>query len=98
MKNDPLTGTLIGVLAVSVLASIVLFYMYVGKTRDLRQVQALVNMISTRRPYIVQMINEVGEYSKTHPAIDPILESAGLKAKSGAAGTPVAPPAKSATK
>jgi hypothetical protein len=84
MKSDPLTGTLVGVLAVSVLASIFYFYSYVNKTRDLRQTQAQVNYITQRRPYIVQMINEVLEYSKTHPAVDPILESTGIKPKPGA--------------
>ena len=94
MKSDPLTGTLVGVLAVSVLLSGYYFYSYVLKTRDLRQTQAQMNYITQRRPYVIQMVNEVLEYSKTHPAIDPLLESTGVKPKPGTAGAaPVTKPA-----
>jgi hypothetical protein len=33
------------------------------------------------------LANDVVEYSKNHPAIDPILEASGLKPKPGAAAT-----------
>lgn len=84
MKSDPLTGTLVGVLCVSVLASIFYFYSYVNKTHELRQVQTQLNFITQREPYIRQMITDVLEYSKTHPAVDPILQGVGLKPKPGA--------------
>jgi hypothetical protein len=94
MKNDPLTGTLVGVLAVSVLASIFLFYSYVSKTREIRQSQVLLMNINGRRQAFQALLFDVGEYSKTHPAIDPLLEAANLKPKSGATMPAVKPASK----
>lgn len=96
MKNDPLTGTLVGVLAVSALASILIFYFYVGKSREMRQNTMQLQMIGNRRQAINALIADVMEYRKTHPAIDPVLEQAGLIPKPGApaAGAPVKPAAK----
>jgi hypothetical protein len=88
MKSDPLTGTLVGVLCVSVLASIYYFYAYVSKTHEFRQVQAQFTFIQQREPYVRQMIGEVLEYSKTHPAIEPLLENVGLKPKANAPAQP----------
>ena len=84
MKNDPLTGTLVGVLAVSVLASLFFFYSYVSKTRDLRQSQMQMQYITLRRQAINALVIDVMEYEKTHPTIDPLLEQTGLKSKPGA--------------
>jgi hypothetical protein len=84
MKNDPLTGTLVGVLAVSVLLSMFYFYSFVNKTREIRQSQGVLLGIQQRRQIFQALIMDVGEYSQTHPAIDPLLEAAGLKLKSGA--------------
>jgi len=85
---------LICVLAVSVLASIWLFYTYVKKSRDLRQAQTQLNFIVNRRPVIQAMVLETLEYSKTHPAIDPLLESTGIKPKGGAGATAPKSPSK----
>jgi hypothetical protein len=84
MKNDPLTGTLVGVLAVSVLFSMFYFYSYVNKTREIRQSQVMLAGINQRRQIFQALIMDVAEYSKTHPAIDPLLEAANLKPKTGA--------------
>jgi hypothetical protein len=82
MKNDPLTGTLTGVLVISVLASIFFFYQFVSKSHQVRDEQGRLNFIvQVRRPGVGQMVMEVLEYSKTHPAIDPILEQTGVKQK-----------------
>ena len=93
MKSDPLTGTLVGVLAVSVLMSGYFFYSYVKQTREIRQSQIVLMNINARRQAMNALVMDVMEYSKTHPAIDPILEAANLKPKTGAA----APAAKPAT-
>ena len=94
MKSDSLTGTLVGVLAVSVLFSMYYCYSYVSKTREIRQSQIIFAGITQRRQIFQALIYDVAEYSKTHPAIDPLLEAANLKPKSGA----TAPVAKPATK
>ena len=94
MKSDPLTGTLVGVLAVSVLLSGWFFYSYAKNTRDIRQSQVVLMNINARRQAMNALVMDVLEYSKTHPAIDPLLEATNLKPKPGAA----APAAKPATK
>jgi 6-phosphofructokinase len=96
MKSDPLTGTLVGVLAVSVLLSGYYFYSYVAKTREIRQSQMMLMNINARRQAMNALVMDVLEYSKKNPAIDPLLEASGLKPKTGAgAGAPVAKPATS---
>ena len=50
--------------------------------------------INARRQAMNALVMDVLEYSKTHPAIDPLLEATNLKPKSGAP----APAAKPATK
>ena len=78
MKSDPLTGTLIGVLAVSVFFSGFYCYSYLNKTREIRQSQGVLMNINARRQAMNALVNDVMEYSKTHPAINPVLEAAHL--------------------
>ncbi len=94
MKNSPLTTILLGVLTVSALASVVLCWLYISNTRELRSLQSQANIINNNRAVMTALANDALEYSKKNPAIDPILESVGLKpSKSGATA-----PAKTATK
>jgi hypothetical protein len=79
MKNTPLTTILLGVLTLSVLASVVLCWLYISNTRDLRTIQAQAAQINNNRALINSLANDTVEYSKTHPAIEPLLESVGLK-------------------
>ncbi|MFO1489150.1 MAG: hypothetical protein U1F65_11805 [Verrucomicrobiota bacterium] len=88
MKSDPLTGTLVGVLAVSVLLSGYYFYSYVNKTRQMRNSQMIMMNINARRQAITALIGDVMDYRKTHPAIDPLLEASNLLPKSGPAPAP----------
>ncbi len=79
MKDTPLTTILLGVLTLSALASIVLCWLYISNTRELRTLQAQAAQINTSRAVITALVNDTVEYSKTHPAIEPLLESVGLK-------------------
>jgi hypothetical protein len=79
MKNTPLTTVLLGVLAVSALLSVVLCWLYISNTKELRTLQSNANMINNRRALINAMANDTLEYGKTHPAIDPVLVSLGFK-------------------
>jgi hypothetical protein len=79
MKNNPLTTILLGVLTVSALASVVLCWLYISNTRELRSLQSQANMINNNRTVMTALANDTMEYSKKNPAIDPILESVGLK-------------------
>jgi hypothetical protein len=87
MKNEPLTGLLTGVLALSALVSVGFFYSYVKNTRELRNLQSQVFLINNRRAAVTALAGDVMEYSKQHPAIDPILEAANLKHRTTAPGT-----------
>ena len=77
-----------GVLTISALASVGLCWSYIGSAREFRALQAQAGMINNNRALIHALANDAMEYSKRNPAIDPILESVGLKPKSApAAGT-----------
>ncbi|MCX6914265.1 MAG: hypothetical protein WCK27_12190 [Verrucomicrobiota bacterium] len=79
MKNSPLTTILLGVLTVSALASVVLCWLNIANTRELRTLQSQATLINNNKAFINALVNESMEYSKTHHEIDPILESVGLK-------------------
>ena len=70
------------------------FYSFVNKTREIRQSQGVLLGIQQHRQLFQALIMDVGEYSKTHPAIDPLLEAADLKPKSGATAPAPKPPTK----
>ena len=79
MKNNPLVTILLGALTLSALASVVLCWLYISNTRELRSLQAQAVQINNNRALIDALARDTVEYSKTHPAIDPLLESIGLK-------------------
>jgi hypothetical protein len=88
MKNHSLTTVLLGVLTISALASVVLCWLYISQTRQLRAIRAQANAITYNNARINALVADTMEYSKTHPAIDPILEAVGLKpSKSAPAST-----------
>ena len=96
MKNSPLTTILLGVLTLSALASVVLCWSYISATRELRLLQTQAALINNNRAMINALAADTVEYSKTHPAIEPILSSVGLKP--AAKPTPPATTTKPATK
>jgi hypothetical protein len=75
MKNSPLITILLGVLAVSALAAVVLCWLNISNTRELRSLQAQATLINNNKAFINALVNETVEYSKTHHEIDPLLES-----------------------
>jgi hypothetical protein len=79
MKNTPLMTILLGVLTVSALLSVVFCSLYISSTRELRSLQTQASFINNNRTIINALANDTLEYSKTHPAIDPVLESLGFK-------------------
>jgi hypothetical protein len=88
MKNNSLTTVLLGVLTLSAVASVVWCWLYISSTRQLRVLRAQANAITYNNARINALVNDTMEYSKTHPAIDPILEAVGLKpGKSAPAAT-----------
>ena len=93
MNKSPLTYILTGALVLSALVSLVTCYLSIQYSREFRSLQYQVMTINFKRGVINALASDVMEYSKTHPAIDPILESVGLKPKSAASA-----PGKPATK
>ena len=79
MKNSPLTTLLLGILTFSALASLVLCWLYISNTRELRGLQTQANIINNNRAVMTALANDAIEYSKKNPAIDPLLEAARLK-------------------
>ena len=95
MQKSPLTAILLTVLLVNVLATAVLAFGYIWQMREAQRLQAQINSINQTRNLVQTLANEALEYSKRNPAIDPLLQSVGLKAPKPA---PVSPPAKPAGK
>ncbi len=93
MKNEPLIGTLVGVLALCALASVVLCYLYVAKSRELRALQGQVMLVTNRRAAFNALIVDSIEYSKKNSAINPILEAIGATPAKPAPATTTNKPA-----
>jgi hypothetical protein len=79
MKNTPLITFLLGALTLSALASVVMCWLYISNTRELRTLQSQAGFINNNRALITALANDTMEYSKTHPQIDPLLEAVGFK-------------------
>jgi len=84
MNKSPLTTILTGVLTLSALASLWFCYSGIKHSQEFRVLQSQLNMMTSISARIAAVGTESLEYSKTHPAINPILENAGLKPKSSA--------------
>jgi hypothetical protein len=100
MKNNLLTTVLTWVLATSLILSMYFCVKFYFRTKQLRAQSMLsqqeMERIQNNQKLINSVVNDVAEYGKTHPAIDPILESyletMGLKMNRGnsAAAKPAA--------
>ncbi len=87
MKNSPLTTVLLVLVTLSALTSVAFCFLYISNARELRSLQAQVITIQNSRAAVASLANDAIEYSKKNQAIDPILESAGIKPKAGAQST-----------
>lgn len=82
------------VVVISAVLSLFLFWASIGQERKLREIHTQAAMIQQNRFVISRLQADLIEYSKKNPAIDPILESTGIKPRSAAsaaataAGTP----------
>lgn len=94
MKSNSLPAVLLGVLAISALASVVLCVLYVNGVRELRGLQGQMAAVQNNRVLATQLVADLMEYSKKNPAVVPLLESVGFKAQAGGA----APAGKPATR
>jgi hypothetical protein len=82
MKSNTLTAILNGVLALSVLLSVIFCLQYIFRSREARSISGQIGRINAYNTSLRLLINDCEVYSERNHAIDPILESAGLhKAK-----------------
>ena len=82
MKNSPLITVLLAAVTASALASLVLCYMCISSSREFRALQSDAMQAQAKLNVVQHLIADAGEYSKSNPAIDPILESIGMKPRS----------------
>jgi hypothetical protein len=91
MRNNALTNLLVGVAALCVILTAGAAFLYVRSVRNLNRLQFQSAVINRNRALANSLANDTLEYSKRNPAIDPILQSVGLKPKPGAAASQSVP-------
>ena len=84
MKNSPLTTILLGALTLSVLASVVLCWLFIRGTQKRNAFVNQERLITVNRMVIGGLLQDTLEYSKTHFAITQTLESLGYTNKPAA--------------
>ena len=75
MKNNQLTPILMGLTAFSAAASIILCGLTITGAREIMSLRLQMAEISNRRIAATALVNELAEYGKKNPSIDPILQS-----------------------
>lgn len=87
--NNPLSTTVLKVvLVVSLVLSALFCLQYIFVTREARALSGQVANINLFRNTLQALANDCLAYSQTNPAINPILESVGLKPRGGASAPP----------
>ena len=95
MKNSLVTTILLAALTLGALISVWLCWRFISDTRERNALQNQANSIIYKRNWVTAVANDTLEYSKTHQAINPLLETIGLKsAKSNTATTNKPTPSK----
>lgn len=95
MKNSPLVNVLLVMTVISALLSVFLCYSFISSARQLRTLQQAVGMVNQNRQVLNALASDAVEYSKSNPAINPLLEQLGAKP---VAKSPAPAPAPKATK
>jgi hypothetical protein len=75
MKCNTTNTVLTLILAVLVLGGVLFALQTIVRTRELRSISLQANMANSTLMQEQALFNDCLEYSKTHPAITPILES-----------------------
>lgn len=87
MKSNLANMVLTALLAVSLLLSVVFCLQFMFRVREYRSISGQINIINAERVRLQQLAAECLQYSEKNPAINPILETVGLKPKAAPAGT-----------
>jgi hypothetical protein len=88
MKSNSQPSILLALLAVTIVANLVLCFLYVQNLRTVRNLQPLLPQIQNNRVIANSLLNDVLEYSKTHPDITPILDPIMKKTSTAVSGKP----------
>lgn len=88
MNKSPLTTILTGALALSALTSLVLCYLHIQYTSEVRALQAPATQAVMKQNLLTPLLNDIVEYSKKNPAILPVLDAAGVKIQPAPAAKP----------
>jgi hypothetical protein len=86
MQKNPLIAAMVGALLLGSVAIFGLGILYEYHFRQLVRLQPQVIAAQNHRTLVTGLVAESLEYSKQHPAIDPILESIGAKPSRPAVG------------
>jgi len=81
MNKSPASTFLLIVLLISSLLSVLFCGLYISSARRLRDVQRGAASAQAYLNMCAALVNDTVEYSKKDPAINPILEAAGVKPK-----------------
>jgi hypothetical protein len=87
MNKNLLTTFLLAALVISALASIGLCYLCTRNAMRLVEIQQQVAFAQTRSAFISSLVKDVMDYSSKNPAINPILEAAGIQPPKPTAAT-----------
>jgi len=79
MQKNPLISFLAGALCLAALIVFALTLICEWRFRQLRRIQPLVAQVQQKSAFADALANEIMEYSKRNPAVDPILQNVGLK-------------------
>jgi hypothetical protein len=94
MKNNLVATLLVGLVGLEVLVAGVLCVRYLNVTALSPKLQERIDEVNRSQALVKSLANDILEYSKRNPAIDPLLQQFGLKARPAIPGTPtVTPPA-----
>jgi predicted PurR-regulated permease PerM len=85
--NNPVASVLKVLLVISLVLSVLFCLQYIMVTREARTISSQMANINLFRNTLQALANDCLAYSQTNPAINPILESVGLKPRSGATGS-----------
>lgn len=86
MRNNAVTQLLVGLVALSVLATSGLAFFYVRSVQKLTRLQLQNAVINRNRGLVNALASDAIEYSKRNPAIDPLLQSVGIKPRAAGPG------------
>ena len=92
MKNNQIALVLVGLMFLLSLGTVLLLLRYNASAKELKDLTFKIQMANNTDNFMQQLFNQVLEYSKTHPDVNPIVHSF----TNGAANAPA--PAKPAAK